>query len=116
MMMPQIDFQVDILPNHENVNEEGELVFSIHVTNACPDDDLEKSITNMVKLWEIEDFEPEVTMNINVRVRSIYENMLDYVGPDGVIDPKGREKFTALKKDCQWIINQIKDRESSQKT
>ena len=102
-----INFEVDESPNGETVNQNGEYVFSIHTSNEL-DGSLEQTIQAMVELWEMKYLEAYVSLNINVRARSIYEGLIEMHGyTDGSIRTSSLHLFDALKKDCQWIIDQI---------
>ena len=103
----EINFEADESPIGETVNKNGEYVFSIHASNEM-DTSFERTIQAMVELWEMKYLEASVSLNINVRVRSIYESLIDmHVYPDGSIHTYALPLFNALKNDCQWIIDHI---------
>ena len=106
-MMKPIQFEVDVTPISECINDKGEYVFGIYTSNYL-DNELENSIEQMVALWKNEDLDCEINMTINVAVRDIYRNLLEWhsVGPKK-IDAEDAHLFDALKNDCQWIVDQI---------
>ena len=106
-MMKPIQFEVDVTPISEHINDKGEYVFGIYTSNCC-NDELEKSIEQMVALWKNEDLDCDINMTINVAVRDIYRHLFDMysVGPKK-IGAEDAHLFDALKNDCQWIVDQI---------
>ena len=103
----KINFEVEQSANGETVNQNGEYVFNIHTSNEL-DGSFERTIQAMVELWQMQHLEAYVSLNINVRVRSIYESLIDmHVYPDGSIHTYALPLFNALKNDCQWIIDHI---------
>lgn len=106
-MMKPIQFQVDETPISEHINDKGEFVFGIYTSNYL-NDELEKSIEQMVGLWKSEDLDCEISMTINIVVRDIYRNLFHmYIVGTKKIDAEDAHLFDALKNDCQWIVDQI---------
>lgn len=104
--MKSIEFIVDETPTTESINEKGEYVFGIYACNSC-DAELEQTIETMAELWKMDSIRAEVTLTINVRLRSLYENLYDMYNAQGKIDADCKPLFDALSKDCQWIVDQI---------
>jgi len=106
-MMKPIQFEVDETPISEHINDKGEYVFGIYISNGL-NDDFEISIEQMVDLWKNEDLDCEISMTINVVVRNIYRHLFEMysVGPKK-IGAEDAHLFDALKKDCQWIVDEI---------
>ena len=106
-MMKPIQFEVNETPISEHINNKGEYVFGIYTSNQL-NNELEKSIEQMVSLWKNEDLDCEINMTINVAVRDIYRNLLDMYTLDlEKIGAEDAHLFDALKNDCQWIVDQI---------
>ena len=106
-MNPSIDFTVEETPQAERINNKGEYVFGIYTSNLC-DEKLERTLVTMAKLWDIEDLDSDVNLTIEVRLRSLYESLIDLrADPEGVADGDSKHLFDALMTDCQWIIDQI---------
>ena len=106
-MNPSIDFTVEETPQDEHVNSKGEYVFGIYTSNHC-DEKLERTLVTMAKLWDIEDLDSDVNLTIHVRLRAVYESLIDMrVGLDGVVDWDAKPLVNAMKNDCEWIIAQI---------
>ena len=106
-MMKPIQFEVNETPISEHINNKGEYVFGIYTSNYL-NNELEKSIEQMVGLWKNEDLDCEINMTINVAVRDIYRNLLDMYTLDlKKIGAEDAHLFDALKNDCQWIVDQI---------
>lgn len=101
-----IEFTVDETPTTESINEQGEYVFGIYASNVC-DEELEQTIETMAELWKMDSIRSEVTLTINIRLRSLYENLYDIHNAGGKIDNDSKPLFDALSKDCQWIVDQI---------
>ena len=104
--MKAIEFLVDETPTTESINEKGEYVFGIYASNSC-DEELEQTIETMAELWRTEAIRTEVTLTINVRLRSVYENLYHMYNAGGKIDAEEKHLFDALSNDCQWIVDQI---------
>ena len=105
-MMKPIEFVVDEEPTTEAVNDQGEYVFGIYASDAC-DEELEETIATIAELWKTEAITSEVTLAINVRLRSVYENLYHNYNAKGEIDAEDKHLFDALRNDCQWIVDQI---------
>jgi hypothetical protein len=106
MTTTNIEFEVEVDPTTEHVNDEGEYVFGIYATNVC-NDDIEKAIQSVAELWEAQYLEADVNLTINVRVRSLYEYLHNMRTANGRFDAESKPLFEALKNDCQWIVDQI---------
>jgi hypothetical protein len=104
--MKLFEFEVEETPIEEFVNDQGEYVFGIYATNSC-DQDLEQAIATVAALWRLDVITSEVTLTINVRLRSLYETLYDMHNAGGKIHKDSKPLFDALKKDCQWIVDQI---------
>lgn len=105
-MNPSINFTVEETTQGEYVNDQGEFFFSIYTSNYC-DQELERTLITMAKLWDMEDLDSEVTLNINIRMRTIYESLVDIHATHRKLDAESKPLFDALRNDCQWIIDQI---------
>jgi hypothetical protein len=105
-MNKSIDFVVDETPTEEHINDENEYVFSIYTSNYC-DGEIENTLDTMAKLWSVENLDREVTLRINVRLRSVYESLHEMHVSDGAIDEESEHLFIALKRECEWIVDQI---------
>ena len=106
MTTKAIEFTVDETPTTESINEQGEYVFGIYASNVC-DEELEQTIETMAELWKMDSIRSEVTLTINVRLRSLYESLYNMYNAGGKIDSDSKPLFDALSKDCQWIVDQI---------
>ena len=104
--MKSIQFTVDETPTTESINEKGEYVFGIYTSNSC-DGEIEQCIETMAELWKMESIRSEVTLTINVRLRSLYETLYEMYNAQGKIDAEDKYLFDALSNDCQWIVDQI---------
>lgn len=103
----KINFEVEQSANGETVNQNGEYVFNIHTSNEL-DGSFERTIQAMVELWQMQHLEAYVSLNINVRVRSIYEGLIEmHRRSNDSIGFSSLPLFSALKNECQWIIKQI---------
>jgi hypothetical protein len=104
--MKPIEFVVEEIPTTESVNDQGEYVFGIYTSDGC-DEELEETIATIAELWKTESITSEITLTINVRLRSVYENLYDMYNAQGKIDADDKPLFDALRNDCQWIVDQI---------
>jgi hypothetical protein len=101
-----ISFEVDESPTTESVNEDGEYVFGIYTSNQC-DDETQDKILQMVELWNLQRFDADISLTINVRLREVYETLYNMYNAQGKIDAEDKYLFDALRNDCQWIVEQI---------
>lgn len=102
-----VEYEIDETPVGEKIDENGEFVFYLYTSNLC-DDDFSDAIVEISSLWETAPENLDIPLKINVRLKSILEDMLEmYSFPDGSVDEKDLPLFQALRKDCQLIINEI---------
>lgn len=101
--MKPIQFEVDEIPQTGSVDEEGNFKFYIYASNMG-DDDFTEVIETLQKLW---DLEADVSVKVNVKLKDIYEDLFDMYNAQGKIEKDEAPLFEALRKDCQWIIDQI---------
>jgi hypothetical protein len=55
-------------------------------------------------LW---DLETDVSLKVQIKLKDIYENLYDMYNAQGKIQEEDTPLFEALRKDCQWIVDQI---------
>jgi len=102
--MKPIELNVDEYPCGGEIAEDGQYVAVIYTSNAC-EGDLETAIPILAKLW---DSEPEVCLNIKIKIRDVFNELIEnYSIGDGMIDKEDMPLFHALYKDCKWIVEQI---------
>jgi len=105
MLKNPIEFELNEDPTDERINDDGEYIFSVYTSDACQDE-FQAAISAIAEMWKHENL-GEITFRINIRLRSLYETIYDYRNTGGKIDAEEKPLFDALKKDCQWIIDQI---------
>ena len=101
--MKPIQFEVDEIPQTGTIDDQGNFTFYIYCSN-CGDDDYTEAIQTLQKLW---DLETDVSLNVNIKLKDIYEDLFDMHNASGKIEKEEAPLFEALRKDCQWIIDQI---------
>jgi hypothetical protein len=101
--MKPIKFEIDEIPQTGSVDEEGNFKFYIYGSNML-DNDFTEAIATMQKLW---DLEIDVALKVNIKFREIYTNLFDMYNVKGRVGAKNTPLFESLRKDCQWIIDQI---------
>ena len=101
--MKPIQFQVDEIPQTGELDEEGNFKFYIYCSNCC-DDDYSETIGTLQKLW---DLDTDVSLKVHIKLKDIYEDLFDMYNAQGKIEKDEAPLFEALRKDCQWIIDQI---------
>ena len=57
-----------------------------------------------MRLW---DLETDVALKIHIKLKDVYNDLYDMHNAQGKIQRKDTPLFEALRKDCQWIIDQI---------
>jgi hypothetical protein len=101
--MKPIQIEVDEHPHSGEVDEQGEFVFYLYGSNECGQE-FEEAIETLIHLW---DLETEVCIKINVKLKDVYNDLYEMFNAGGKIQQKDTPPFEALRKDCQWIIDQI---------
>jgi hypothetical protein len=107
--MKPIEFSVNDAPHDITVSPDGEAVFWFYTSNMC-DGELEDAIETLGHIWHLN---TEVNLTIHARTRSLFEQLIDLYGHTGGtrVDPEAVPKLKALKRDCEWIIEQINNLE-----
>lgn len=101
--MKPIQFEIDEVPQAGEIDKEGNFKFYIYASNMGADDFTE-AIETLQKLW---DLETDVSLKVNIKLKDIYEDLFDMYNAQGKIQKEDTFRFEALRKDCQWIIDQI---------
>ena len=89
------------------VDENGDFKFYFYASNEC-DGEFEKAMAVLLQIWELE---TEVTFRVHFRVKAIYDDLYEMFNAGGKIQQVDTPRFEALRKDCQWIIDQINELE-----
>jgi hypothetical protein len=105
--MKPIQFEVDEVPQTGTLDEEGNFKFYIYASNMG-DDDFTEAIETLQKLW---DLETDVSVKVHIKLKDIYEDLFGMHNARGKIEKDETPLFEALRKDCQWIIDQINELE-----
>jgi len=101
--MKPIKFEIDERPQTGTIDQEGNFKFYVYGSNMC-DDDFSEAIETLQKLW---DLETDVSLKIHIKLKDIYEDLFDMYNAQGKIEKEDTPLFESLRKDCQWIIDQI---------
>ena len=101
--MKPIQFEIDEIPQTGTIDQDGNFKFYVYVSNSG-DDDFSEAIETLQKLW---DLETEVSLKVHIKLKDVYENLFDMYNAQGKIRKKDTPLFESLRKDCQWIIDQI---------
>ena len=106
--MKSIDVEIEEKVMTGTVDENGDFKFYLYASNEC-DGEFEKAVALLLKIWTLE--EVEVTFRVHIRVKEIYNDLYEMFNAGGKIQQKDTPRFEALRKDCQWIIDQINELE-----
>lgn len=104
--MKPIAIEINETTQTNGVNENGEFGFYLFASNCC-DREFEQAIETLALVWEAP---IEVSLSINLTLRGVYRDtifMRQVYGSDNVIEAYSAPMFAAMRKDCQWIIDQI---------
>jgi hypothetical protein len=101
--MKPIQFEIDEIPQTGTIDQDGNFKFYVYGSNMG-DDDFSEAIETLQKLW---DLETDVSLKVNIKLKDVYENLFDMYNAQGKIEKEDTPLFESLRKDCQWIINQI---------
>jgi len=105
--MKPIELEVDEHPHSGEVNEQGDFVFYLYASNECGQE-FEEAIETLIHLWPLQ---TEVSIKINVKLKDVYNDTYEMFNAGGKIQQVDTFRFEALRKDCQWIIDQINELE-----
>ena len=101
--MKPIELEVDEHPHSGEVNEQGDFVFYLYASNEC-EQEFEEAIETLIHLW---DLKTEVSIKINIKLKDVYNDLHQMFNAGGKIQKEDTPRFEALRRDCQWIIDQI---------
>ena len=107
--MKPIALEVNPTTQTEGADKNGDFSFYVYTTNMC-DDEIEKAIDTLKLIWEAP---IEVSLSINLTLKGVYRDVREmHATSDGSVHPDSVHYFTSIRKDCQWIIDQIDAMES----
>ena len=101
--MKPIQFEIDEIPQSGTIDADGNFKFYIYASNYIEEDFSEVIATAKV-LW---DLETEVSLKVQIKLKDVYENLYDMHNAQGKVQKDDTPLFDSLRKDCQWIIDQI---------
>jgi hypothetical protein len=101
--MKPIQFEIDEIPQTGTIDQEGNFKFYVYGSNMG-DDDFSEAIETLQKLW---DLDTDVSLKVHIKLKDIYEDLFDMYNAQGKIEKEDAPLFESLRKDCQWIIDQI---------
>jgi hypothetical protein len=103
-MKKMIELEIDesILP--EDVDENGDFKFCVYTSNQC-EGDFEDAIETLNLIWNTP---LDVSLAVHIKLKDVYNDTFDlHTCGDKAITAKSAPLFASLRKDCQWIIDQI---------
>ena len=103
--MKPITIEIHETTQTNGVDENGDFSFYLYASNAC-DQEFEKAIDTLKLVW---DAPMEVSLSINLSLKGVYRDVFEKYrkGTPNVVDAESVPVFAAIRKDCQWIIDQI---------
>jgi hypothetical protein len=101
--MKPIQFEIDEIPQSGTIDADGNFKFYIYASNYI-DEDFSEVIETVKVLW---DLETEVSLKVQIKLKDVYENLYDFYSAQGKVQKDDTPLFESLRKDCQWIIDQI---------
>jgi hypothetical protein len=101
--MKPIQFEIDEIPQSGTIDADGNFKFYIYASNYI-DEDFSEVIATARVLW---DLETEVSLKVQIKLKDVYENLFDMHNAQGKVQKDDTPLFESLRKDCQWIIDQI---------
>jgi hypothetical protein len=105
--MKAIKLEIDESPQAGTIDENGDFKFYLYTSNQC-DDEFEEALETLMRLW---DLETDVALKINIKFKDVYKDLYEMHNARGKIQSEDTPLFEALRKDCQWIIDQINELE-----
>jgi hypothetical protein len=101
--MKPIQIEIHELPQSGTIDFQGDFNFYVYASNQC-DDEFEEAIATLRLIWELE---TDVSLKVNIKLKDVYTDLFDMHNARGKIDKEDAPLFESLRKDCQWIIDQI---------
>jgi hypothetical protein len=101
--MKPIQFEIDEIPQSGTIDKDGNFKFYIYASNYI-DEDFSEAIETMQAIWNLE---TEVSLKVQIKLKDVYENLYDMYNAQGKVQKDETPLFESLRKDCQWIIDQI---------
>jgi len=101
--MKPIQFEIDEIPQSGTIDEDGNFKFYIYASNYI-EEDFSEVIQTVKVLW---DLETEVSLKVQIKLKDVYENLYDMYNAQGKVQKDDTPLFESLRKDCQWIVDQI---------
>jgi hypothetical protein len=101
--MKPIQFEIDEIPQSGTIDADGNFKFYIYASNYI-EEDFSEVIETVKVLW---DLETEVSFKVQIKLKDVYENLFDMYNAQGKVQKDDTPLFECLRKDCQWIIDQI---------
>lgn len=101
--MKPIQFEIDEIPQCGTIDADGNFKFYIYASNDF-NDDFSEVIETLKVLWDLETL---VSLKVQIKLKDVYENLFDAYNAQGKVRKDATPLFEALRKDCQWIIDQI---------
>jgi len=102
--MKPIAIEINEGTQTNGVDKNGDFSFYVYATNQC-EQEFEEAIETLKLIW---DAPTDVSLTINIRLKGVYEDAFEMHSMGGnVIEARSTPLFAAMRKDCQWIIDQI---------
>ena len=101
--MKPIEFEIDEIPQTGTIDAEGNFKFYMYASNQS-EEDFSEVIETLKVIW---DLETDVSIKVHIKLKDVYEDLFDMYNAQGKIQKDDTPMFEALRKDCQWIIDQI---------
>ena len=101
--MQTIKLEIDEHPQSGTIDKNGDFRFYLYTSNQC-DDEFEEALETLMRIW---DLETDVALKIHIKLKDVYNDLYNMHNAQGKIQRKDTPLFEALRKDCQWIIDQI---------
>jgi hypothetical protein len=101
--MKPIQLEINECPQSGTIDAQGDFSFYVYASNQC-DDEFEEAIETLRVIWELE---TDVSLKVNIKLKDVYEDLFAMHNAQGKINQEDTPLFEILRKDCQWIIDQI---------
>jgi hypothetical protein len=101
--MKPIEFEIDEIPQTGAIDSEGNFKFYFYASNQS-EEDFSEVIETLKVIW---DLETEVSIKVHIKLKDVYDDLFEMYNAQGKIQKEDTPLFEGLRKDCQWIIDQI---------
>jgi hypothetical protein len=105
--MKPIHTEIEDKPTEGSIDVNGDFKFCLYASNRFREADgseFDAAVQLLLKVWKLD---TEVSLQVNLKIKDIYEDLFHMHNRQGKVHVEDMHLFEGLRKDCQWIVDQI---------